>query len=335
MPNTTQFWAVGSATSAAGISQPTIVRTAGSGWSVTASPTLASGGGLNDVAALNATNAWAVGYHGFAGNDPCVGGWCPVAGAPLAEHWNGKTWQVVSLPAGNATLAGVKVFSASDVLAVGSLGAGPAAAYRWNGSTWSVTALPTPAACAGSPSGAQAVAAVPGSSTRFAVGTCGPDFTGVVWQLKSGSWSIAWTGDEVLNDITPVSATSIWAVGSKGSSASLAHWNGTTWSSTPVPTGLNDDIYLEGVIRLPGTQTLWATGGILNDPDIPVAAYFNGSVWSRVDVPGWIWGDLPSVAASSASNVYAVGVNWDVQWGDAGCTDPNGCPATTLIERYH
>src|SRR4051812_13319557 len=61
VPNTTQFWAVGSATNAAGVSQPTIVRTTGSAWSVTGSPTLPSGGGLKDVAALNTTNAWAVG----------------------------------------------------------------------------------------------------------------------------------------------------------------------------------------------------------------------------------------------------------------------------------
>jgi hypothetical protein len=54
-----------------------------------------------------------------------------------------------------------------------------------------------------------------------------------------------------------------------------------------------------------------------------------------VDVPGWLWGDLFSVAASSATNLYAVGANWDVSTGNAGCSDPDGCPVTTLTERYH
>jgi hypothetical protein len=353
VPNTTQFWAVGSAMNAAGVSQPTIVRTTGSGWSVVVSPSLpGGGGGLNDVAALNTTNAWAVGYHRDSpdprpNDPPCQAElWCGVTGPPLVEHWNGKTWQLMSLPAaGNANLNGVKVFSASDVLAVGTSENGSAVAYHWNGSGWSIWTLPLPASCAGETTSAAAVAAVPSSSTRFAVGTCGPFGSGAIWQLASGKWSAVWTGDEVLNDITPVGAKSIWAVGSKGSSASLVHWNGKTWASTTVPADLSDDIYLEGVIRVPGTQTLWATGGILNDLDIPVAAYYNGSKWSRVDVPGGIWGDLFSVAASSASNVYAVGGNWDVsvppyQPGEGGCTVPpnpdgNGCPATTLIERYH
>jgi hypothetical protein len=323
VPGTTQFWAVGTATNAAGVSQPTIVRTTGSTWSMLASPALPTGGGLNDVAALSTTNAWAVGYRGDA------------TPQPLAEHWNGKTWQLVSLPTENATLEGVKVFSASDVLAVGSLTNGPAIAYHWNGSAWSIATLPLPASCAGQPAAARAVAAVPGSTTRFAVGACNQAGGGIVWKLAGGAWSVAWTGDELLNDITPVSAKSIWAVGSKGSSASLVHWNGKTWSSTPVPTNLSDDIFLYGVIRVPGTQTLWAVGGILAEPDIPVAAYYNGSTWSRVFVPGWLWGDLFSVAASSASNLYAVGANWDVSTGNAGCSDADGCPATTLTERYH
>jgi len=347
VPNTTQFWAVGSATNTAGVSQPTIVRTTGSGWSVTASPTIPGGGVLLDVAALNTTNAWAVGYRGTAddASDECLEcGGCPITGTPVVEHWNGKAWQVVALPGGNAALDGVKVFSASDVLAVGVTQSGSAVAYHWNGSAWSTSTLPLPASCAGSPSIAAAVAALPGSSTtRFAVGECN---TAIVWKLAGNTWSVAWNGyAEELSDITPVSAKSIWAVGTVGSSALLVHWNGKTWSSAPVPTDLSDDIWLAGVIRVPGTQTLWAVGGVISDPDFPVAAYYNGSTWSRVDVPGWLWGDLFSVAASSATNLYAVGGNWDVegstyQTGDAGCTvptDPNGdgCPATTLIERYH
>ncbi|HLJ33483.1 MAG TPA: hypothetical protein VKU38_07530, partial [Ktedonobacteraceae bacterium] len=69
---------------------------------------------LYGVAALSATDAWAVGNY-YQGNQ--------MPNAALIEHWNGSAWSQVpaAYPSGSqhTFLYGVTAFSASDVWAVG------------------------------------------------------------------------------------------------------------------------------------------------------------------------------------------------------------------------
>lgn len=73
--------------------------------------TAASNADLQDVAAVTATDDWAVGqYYSFSGGYYL----------PLIEHWNGSTWSVAANPAvPGGHLFGVKAVSASDIWAVG------------------------------------------------------------------------------------------------------------------------------------------------------------------------------------------------------------------------
>ncbi|MDN3354615.1 hypothetical protein [Actinomadura sp. DC4] len=87
---------------------------------------------LQGVAAVSATDAWAVGWSaGDQGN------------AALALHWNGKTWTRATMkpPAGNTELQGVTAVSANDVWAVGD-NEGRPLVMHWDGTRW--TALPRP-----------------------------------------------------------------------------------------------------------------------------------------------------------------------------------------------
>src|SRR5262249_53254233 len=78
-------------------------------------PALFTDSVLRAAAAAGAGDVWAVGYtHNLSGSD-----------SPLAEHWNGSAWSLVSVPdpeggAGYTTLNGVAAVASNDVWAVGT-----------------------------------------------------------------------------------------------------------------------------------------------------------------------------------------------------------------------
>ncbi len=86
----------------------------GSVWSLVQSPNVGNGiDTLSGIAAVSASDIWAVGYYSigsYQGNPT------------LVEHWNGSSWSVVPSPSMNRYynyLNGVAVVSANDVWAVG------------------------------------------------------------------------------------------------------------------------------------------------------------------------------------------------------------------------
>ena len=85
-------------------------------WKVVSSPSPGPGAFdlLNGVAAVSTNDVWAVGINS--------GGEGSTA-QTLIEHWNGKSWQVVSSPspATDNSLNGVAAVSATNIWAVGSL----------------------------------------------------------------------------------------------------------------------------------------------------------------------------------------------------------------------
>ena len=130
---------------------------------------------LYGVAAVSASNVWAVGWDGYgtldrtlgwhqlAERDQSSGGWEPLSGIsaqsasdiwavgdqagdkPLSEHWDGTAWHVVPAPGvpNNASqFNSVSVLSATDVWAVGICRHLPGAmrAYtlieHWDGQQW-------------------------------------------------------------------------------------------------------------------------------------------------------------------------------------------------------
>jgi hypothetical protein len=87
---------------------------------------------LNGVAAVSATDAWAVGWYlGDQGN------------VALALHWNGKAWtrSTMKPPPGNTELQGVTAVSASDVWAVGT-NEGRPLVMHWDGVRWRTLSSP-------------------------------------------------------------------------------------------------------------------------------------------------------------------------------------------------
>ena len=82
-------WAVGYYDNGSGASQTLVEHWNGTAWSVVPSPNAGTSYNyLNGVAAVSASDVWAVGYYGIGGS----------TNQTLVEHWDGTAWSVVSSP---------------------------------------------------------------------------------------------------------------------------------------------------------------------------------------------------------------------------------------------
>jgi len=99
-------------------------------------PNLGSGGNaLSGVAPISPCDVWAVGDYNNAGTD-----------RTLAEHWNGKTWQLVASPNPDPMFNGLSSLSAASANNIWAVGIQKVASEtlieHWNGTQWQVVASP-------------------------------------------------------------------------------------------------------------------------------------------------------------------------------------------------
>ena len=115
------IWSVGFANLAPNPQKLLAEHWNGSSWSVVPSPNPNGGSSngnnvLSEIAAVSATDIWAVGYT----TDPSTG-----LQQTLTEHWDGTSWSVTAspnaAPAGSSTLAGVTALGDGTVVAVGTI----------------------------------------------------------------------------------------------------------------------------------------------------------------------------------------------------------------------
>jgi hypothetical protein len=143
-----------------------IVHWNGSHWSISPSPQAPTGGYyvLRAVAAASANNVWAVGYDQITYFEGYIY-------APLIEHWDGSSWQVVAGAtttgySNDAVLNGVTTLPGGGVWAVGVNG-GLSFVEAWNGSQW----MRVSSANVGTSNNTlEAAAAVPTNGDVWAVG---------------------------------------------------------------------------------------------------------------------------------------------------------------------
>jgi hypothetical protein len=320
----TSAWAVGSWYDTSRAAPRTLVeRWNGTSWSTVTSPNATDYyNELRDVDASSATNAWAVGYaNGSAG----------INGGPrnaLAMRWNGTSWSTVATPQpGNSfrQLYGVKAVSATDAWSVGwyydtSL-RGEALILHWNGTAWTQVTAPDPGTS--------------GNTLESVAGTAANDIWAVGYYSNSGEKGVlahplavhyngtSWVETELpasgtgtfLHSVTALSATDVWAVGSKnGYAAPVAyHWNGSAWSEVPTaPTGGSGNNVFYGVSGSAGN--VWAVGySSAAGQSQPIVQRWNGTAFAAETVPQQpIGGLLYSVAATTGPAVFAAGTRWDL-----------------------
>ena len=140
--NANDAWAVGESQAPSMTPHTLVEHWNGTGWVVVPSP---NPGSLNnklfDIAAVNASDVWAVGEFQDSSSKE---------NQTLIEHWNGNSWMVVPSPNPstiNDVLAGISVVDAQDIWADG-YAKGTASSQtlieHWNGSSWMVVPSPNP-----------------------------------------------------------------------------------------------------------------------------------------------------------------------------------------------
>ncbi len=311
-------WAVGNYYSPTNGSLLTLIEHFdGTRWTVVPSPSEPDiSNTLTAVAAVSASDVWAVGYLGTT---------TPMG--PLALHWDGTVWSIIPTPTlppqvVSPGLNGVAAISTDDVWAVGFDSRRHALTMHWDGTEWSLVSIPTDPA-----SSLLAVTAV-STDDVWAVGGSTTGFSGtyLILHWDGSTWSeVSVSGSGLLTAVDAVSADDVWAVGSTSTNQTLTmHWDGAAWSvvSSPNISGLGN--LLQGVSAV-SADDVWAVGfstpNILGDYSnfMPLIEHWNGTEWSIVDNPAATSGKLYAVDALSTSNAFAAGAQFN---------------PTTLIERW-
>ena len=284
-------------------------------WQIQASPNVTvPSGQVQAVSCLPTGACTAVGYylnaHGLY--------------VPLAETWNGRSWQqrAAPSPAGAHVpgLNGVSCVSADFCEAVGISNelvwnGDTGFAEMWNGSSWRLQPFPSPAgatsiqltavSCA-SADFCEAVGDYINSSN--AVRSLAVAWNGTGWKLQSTP-NQAGSGPTSLEGVSCVSARFCQAVDFYGPMAE--EWNGTSWTAHPVP--IPSGMTSPDLSAVSCTSTSFcAAAGTYFDPSTSALVLFaerwNGSSWREQSVPGSAhWQILTSVSCVSAASCEAVG----------------------------
>jgi hypothetical protein len=267
VPKTNQLWAVGEYDTGPYSAESMIEHWDGSKWSSIPNPNPGTQGNeLSGIVALSATNAWAVGvqYNNSSSN------------LTLIEHWDGKSWQVISSPNPGILsnyLYAVAAVSAHDIWAVGyddMVVGGALLTEHWNGKSWSVVSDPT--GPGDSNNVLTSIARIPNTNHFWAVGsyvsTKNLDQS-LVERWNGTSWTIIPSPNSgngtILNSVTAFATNNAWAVGyytnANNTEQTLTeHWNGTSWSIVSSPNVGSDNNFLSSVTKVPGTSQVWSVG---------------------------------------------------------------------------
>ena len=251
------------------------------------------------VVAPSKNSAWALGAEDVSGGN----GTNPRS---VAEHWNGKQWGGVGMPAGvTGGIYAASAVSATDIWAVTFFGG---YVLHWNGVRWLVAKH---LSGAGELTGVTALSATNvwvfgGGGETGGLGTW--HFNGKTWQQEKGS-------AEGLENASALSATSIWAIGGMLSPYSaIEHYNGKTWQTVTAKA-------LSGLqffrIQAFSSKNIWVTAVAQGGVSPAWLVHFNGKQWSRFKLPwnvqashmasdghGGLWLTASAIGSSSSYLVH-------------------------------
>jgi hypothetical protein len=244
--------------------------------------------------------------------------------APTASLPSGQLFSVAATSAGNAWAVGQAINSAKTII------------LHWNGTAWKRVTSPTPKG-----GGAFYGVAATSASNAWAVGASdGPPGATEIAHWNGTAWkrvpSPTPKGGGALFGVAATSASNAWAVGCAGNcfqgfggiKTLILHWNGTAWRRVPSPSP-GTGAALSGVAAV-SAHTAWAVGCtalcfLSSASPHTVLLRWNGTVWKQAPSPAPAKiGALNGVAATSASNAWAVGC--------AGhCFGPMATTATMIV----
>jgi hypothetical protein len=304
------------------------VQAATAGWHVAfthhyGSPANASG--YLTVIAPGSHDAWAFGGTDLSGVTP---------GAPVAEHWNGKTWSGSTLPHGPSTpIEAASAASAGDIWAVTHFGG---YILHWNGA-WSV---------AKKLSGSGQLTGVTAFSTSNVWVFGGGGFIGGLgtWHYNGKTWKQMTGNASGLDHASALSPSNIWAIG--GISApqnAIMHYNGTTWAQ--VKASALSGLQFHDVLAL-SQKDIWVASSAQANSFSASLVHFTGTGWTRIKLP-WLvdperlasdgHGGLWLTALDTTGHSWAAHRSASGQWSrtligsSASLLDPAHIPGTASM----
>jgi hypothetical protein len=265
-----------------------------------AATSLSIPGELYGVAALSASDAWAVGFSGTTG------------AKTLILHWNGRSWtQVTSPKPVTGGLNAISAVSANNIWAVGSTVNLPSGTnertlvMHWNGKSWRRdTSVPT------LPGDLDSVVA---SGSNVWAGGSIRGGVPLVLRRTSGHWYLVPTDGPqkiAFNALAVTGPNSAWAGGTVLVTPHFFHWNGSVWKPVSFPLqGAGNT--LSGMAAGPG-GTAWAVGSFVNQTTAkgtPASMHWNDKTWRNVPIPAPTDSALLGVGSVPGGTAWAVG--WD------------------------
>jgi hypothetical protein len=230
--------------------QPLAFRWNGSAWQALPVPSGSWWSSMQHVKAFSPTSAWAIGQTATS-----------TGYTATATHWNGTSWTQVGTPFSTSLVLTMNAISGSSSSDVWAAGIAQSQGYRnrvtqsvllhYDGTSWSQVAIPDN-------NGIADVAAI-SPANAWAVGV-----DGTILHWDGTSWTVATTAFTLPAALSPafaaVSANSIWIAGLYVSGVcSVAHFNGTSWTTQPAPAGISS---ISGGSALSSGQA-WFSGSFL------------------------------------------------------------------------
>jgi Purple acid Phosphatase, N-terminal domain len=264
-------WAVGYTHDGTFPSRTLIQHWDGTQWTIVPSPSPGDQvNALLGVAALSASDVWAVGYW--------IGSHTEANIDTLILHWDGVGWTQVPSPniAGVANqLAGITAISASDIWAVGTAGGAPLAMH-WNGTTWTIipmrfrSGLSSENLLAVSGAAGNDVWAVgfgrgfysnrPSGTIRHWDGTRWTDRVCRAFSSSNPPQDYEGGGsDSYFTGVSAAAANDVWAVGASGAGPMIFHWDGLAWTTVTHPRAYPNSATLSAVATVTGGSA-WTAG---------------------------------------------------------------------------
>jgi hypothetical protein len=288
---------------AAAAAQPT----ANPGWRLVSSRHPGPAGDIDVLISTVATSrngAWAFGA------EVSVSG----RGVPLAERWNGRTWQAAALlPGLTGELGPASAPAANDVWVVATVGG---YVLHYNGSRWSVAKRWRPrqvltGVTALSPTNVWVFGGL-GAGTWHLHGTTWTKVTGIAGTIDTASavsprniWAVAGPSFVVTFGRTGASARARAASGPPPPPtvppSTIVHYDGSTWKKV-TSRALNGLEATDILAASPGNAwTAGITGG-----GAPVLVHLKGSTWTRVRLR---WPVVPvRLAPDGSGGLWMIGV---------------------------
>ncbi len=265
-------WAVGYYQSKSTLDHSLVEHWNGKVWSIVASPKVGIADyDLHSITAVAPNDIWALGdFKNKAGSYQA-----------MAEHWNGKDWQVVSIPTPKSQYSGLSSITAvskNDIWSVGYTSSSSLTEH-WNGSRWQIVASPDVAQ-----SSLDAVTAI-SSTDVWAVGsaagknnmeqTLTEHWDGKSWKVVASPTPMNQRNlhitpqfgesPNMLEGVTAITTNNVWAVGNYVNGKNpmrtlIEHWDGKQWSVVPSPNLGSDNTSLWAAARVGTTNDVWAAG---------------------------------------------------------------------------